>query len=399
MSNIKKVQIGEIVYDIDAKTVDGHSVEQTGIASNTTTIPTTAQVKAYVDEHSGSGVTYIDEEITLTQFETMLDETSISQFSQSFQDVLKNYDSNTDNYRIVIKQNNVVRYYLVFDYVTRSEYDDHYEKYYHFKCFYDSAMPSGITANYSSGKLQINEFRWLDIGIYYSFDSSKSYDYTDTFSFGFNYLPIYNIKTVNNTSLLGSGNLLISGELPSISTQYIRITDLDTGVYKLTYSGTKYIRYYGSTSTSNVAVDGSNVVLIVNKSSSYWNWYYVIPGSQYFNVHCGYTTSSFGNQGKFNFSNVITNLYRHNIIMAWTNFKILIIIINSQATAYTKTTLGQYLANTSGEIWVSGWDMSSNKPIYEFGGGTWGFEYWYLDEDDSYTVPSSAMLADYVNQA
>ena len=160
MSNIKKVQIGENIYDIDAKSVDGHQIEQTGVASNTNTIPTTAQVKAYVDANAGGGVTYIDEEITLTQFETMLDETSVSQFSQSFQNLLKDYDSNVDNYRIVVKQNNVVKYYLVFDYVTNSVYeDDHYEKYYHFKCSYDSTMPSGITANYSSGKLQINEFR------------------------------------------------------------------------------------------------------------------------------------------------------------------------------------------------------------------------------------------------
>lgn len=55
MSNIKKVKIADTTYDIDAKTVDGHAVEETGIASNTTTIPTTAQVKAYVDANASSG--------------------------------------------------------------------------------------------------------------------------------------------------------------------------------------------------------------------------------------------------------------------------------------------------------------------------------------------------------
>ncbi|MBR3208866.1 MAG: hypothetical protein IKF82_01215 [Bacilli bacterium] len=42
-------------FPLDAETIKGHAVEETGIASDTNTIPTTAQVKAYVDTHSGGG--------------------------------------------------------------------------------------------------------------------------------------------------------------------------------------------------------------------------------------------------------------------------------------------------------------------------------------------------------
>ncbi len=40
---------GTVELQIDAKSLDGHKVESTGVASNTTTIPTTAQVKSYTD--------------------------------------------------------------------------------------------------------------------------------------------------------------------------------------------------------------------------------------------------------------------------------------------------------------------------------------------------------------
>lgn len=40
---------GMVDLPVDAKSLDGHKVEATGVASNTTTIPTTAQVKTYTD--------------------------------------------------------------------------------------------------------------------------------------------------------------------------------------------------------------------------------------------------------------------------------------------------------------------------------------------------------------
>jgi hypothetical protein len=66
--------------------------------------------------------------------------------------------------------------------------------------------------------------------------------------------------------------------IKEISSSYIRITDYPTGVYKLTYNGTKYIYYNGATSTSTVDVKGSSgaVILTVNRySTSRWSWSYI----------------------------------------------------------------------------------------------------------------------------
>ena len=66
--------------------------------------------------------------------------------------------------------------------------------------------------------------------------------------------------------------------IKEISSSYIRITDYPTGVYKLTYNGTKYIYYYGATNTSTVDVKGSSgaVILTVNRySTSRWSWSYI----------------------------------------------------------------------------------------------------------------------------
>ena len=49
ITNISAVKIENTQYGINASTVDGHTVEVTGISSNTTTLPTTAQVKSYID--------------------------------------------------------------------------------------------------------------------------------------------------------------------------------------------------------------------------------------------------------------------------------------------------------------------------------------------------------------
>lgn len=66
--------------------------------------------------------------------------------------------------------------------------------------------------------------------------------------------------------------------IKEINSMYIRITDYPTGVYKLTYNGTKYIYYNGATSTSTVDVKGSSgaVILTVNRySTSRWSWSYI----------------------------------------------------------------------------------------------------------------------------
>ena len=146
----------------------------------------------------------------------------------------------------------------------------------------------------------------------------------------------------------GSGSVTVDSELSSTSTnpvenrvikqaldgisnstikeldsQYVRITDLATGVYKLTYNGTKYIYYSGSNSTSTHAVsDGSSdnsVILVVNKgtsssawpssSNTYWHWYYINSGSgSHPTIYYGYTTSSSGSQSSKAINSLLTSI-------------------------------------------------------------------------------------------
>jgi hypothetical protein len=78
----------------------------------------------------------------------------------------------------------------------------------------------------------------------------------------------------------GSG----SGGLTEISTQYIRITDLESGVYKLTYNGTKYLYYSGPVSTLKLTIASNTghtgpVVLTVSKFDDlHWQWNYIAGG-------------------------------------------------------------------------------------------------------------------------
>ncbi len=119
-----------------------------------------------------------------------------------------------------------------------------------------------------------------------------------------------NIKTVNNTSILGSGNLSVQGvtELPN---QYNRITDLEAGVYKLTYNGTKYLYYNGSTSTTTHTVtgDSGSVILVVSKySTTYWHWYYINGMTSYATLYYGYTSASSGSTGSKAINSLLTSV-------------------------------------------------------------------------------------------
>lgn len=67
--------------------------------------------------------------------------------------------------------------------------------------------------------------------------------------------------------------------ITELSAQYVRITDLDTGIYKLTYNGNKYIYYNGHTSTNYVLVySGTDpCVLYVQRyvsTTPRWEWHY-----------------------------------------------------------------------------------------------------------------------------
>ena len=222
MSNIKKVQIGETVYDLDAKSVDGHQIEETGVASNTTTIPTTAQVKAYVDANAGGGgVTYIDEVITQTQWDEMSNDQTLIYFSQTFQNLLKTYGSDLSNYRIIITENSEpynTKYEFVYNHIGewRDEDSDIGEVYEYQDTYYFKLLSNKISDYYSSnnsnsdnGKstVTLNDFAYLYITVY--FNGDQSYNLIDTlyiysspsFIYGFN-VALYN----HHISLYQSNN-------------------------------------------------------------------------------------------------------------------------------------------------------------------------------------------------
>lgn len=82
--------------------------------------------------------------------------------------------------------------------------------------------------------------------------------------------------------------------ITEISSQYIRITDYATGVYKLTYNGTKYIYYNGSSNSNSVSVQGSAgaVILTINRySTTRWSWNY-INCDTYGTMYLGYGNTS-----------------------------------------------------------------------------------------------------------
>ena len=141
-----------------------------------------------------------------------------------------------------------------------------------------------------------------------------------------------------------------------ISTQYIRIWDLATGVYKLTYNGTKYLYYNGSASTSTHTVTGGTgaVILVVNtRTTTYKHWYYINGTNSYATLYFGYTSSTAGYVNSKALSNLLTShrtLYQHNIYAAiyWKSAGepmtyLHTTIINSSSTAYTASTFASYI--------------------------------------------------------
>lgn len=81
-------------------------------------------------------------------------------------------------------------------------------------------------------------------------------------------------NTFEEVVLEGTGGII---EIPE---QYVRITDLESGIYRLTYEGNKYIYYNGSSGTQTKQFKFVNsVILNVTKkqaskdSEAYWDWY------------------------------------------------------------------------------------------------------------------------------
>lgn len=85
--------------------------------------------------------------------------------------------------------------------------------------------------------------------------------------------------------------------IKELNTQYVRITSLDTGIYKLTYSGTKYLYYYGTTSENKytIATSTASCLLFVQRySTTYWHWEYSYASGSIRKMVKGWTSASSG---------------------------------------------------------------------------------------------------------
>lgn len=155
------------------------------------------------------------------------------------------------------------------------------------------------------------------------------------------------IKTINNQSILGSGNLDVKG-ITEIATEYIRITDLDTGIYKLTWGGANNVAvklyYYGTTSTSTIALNNNYqntqpilyVTKLVNGTTYKWDWYVLGEYSNYdLTVYFGSTTTSTGSYSTKRLDQLLDN---NNISSTLTSATL------SSTTVPNYTVLQQFLS-------------------------------------------------------
>lgn len=142
------------------------------------------------------------------------------------------------------------------------------------------------------------------------------------------------------------------------SDQYIRITDLSTGVYKLTYSGTKYLYYSGTSSTLSctvVAGTGAVLLYVSRYNSTYWNWFYINGGGTggFPYIYFGYTSSNGGNYSSNSLSSLLTSAnlpYLNNTRMG------------TSSKFYAPTTGGTsgYILKSNGATAAPTWEDISN---------------------------------------
>lgn len=174
---------------------------------------------------------------------------------------------------------------------------------------------------------------------------------------------VANILT-NGTYNSSTNKIATMSDLPSaiteISSQYTRITDLSTGVYKLTYNGTKYLYYNGTTSTSTITISGGKgaIILTVNRySDTYWHWYYVNGSTGFETIYFGYTSSSSGSSSSKPLNSLLTSIssyVKDNLtystsgttyaLSAYQGYKL---NQNKQDKLPTSSTAGQVLKSTS----------------------------------------------------
>lgn len=118
--------------------------------------------------------------------------------------------------------------------------------------------------------------------------------------------------------------------ITDIDTQYVRIWGLDTGIYRLTYEGTKFVYYKGATSTSSISFDVDKPIIYVNgytnsSGTEYLLWSSItINSNNYPQIASGYCTASSG------------QYYRKDIDMLLTGI-----------SSYVKNSLDYNTSNTS----------------------------------------------------
>lgn len=103
----------------------------------------------------------------------------------------------------------------------------------------------------------------------------------------------------------GSGG----GGITEIADQYVRIWDLDEGMYQLTYAGTKYIYYNGSAGTTTVTISNSTgkcllFVTSYSTTSKGWECHYNNTTINY--IVFGRTSSSSGSYASKNLNYIPT---------------------------------------------------------------------------------------------
>lgn len=88
--------------------------------------------------------------------------------------------------------------------------------------------------------------------------------------------------------------------IKELSTQAIRITDLTSGIYKLTYAGVKYIYYDGATGYNSQTTYTTDVVYLfvthyTGSAEERWHWYFVGGSTKPTYFYTGTTTTTTGN--------------------------------------------------------------------------------------------------------
>lgn len=123
---------------------------------------------------------------------------------------------------------------------------------------------------------------------------------------GVNVATEEDISTATSSLVPNSSNLIMK----TIDSVFIRITDYDTGIYRLTNTNEKYILYNGATDSSRFSsIPYGELILIINKATeSYWNWYCIANKSTYPAIYYGYTSTTTGYMTSKSINSLLTSV-------------------------------------------------------------------------------------------